>query len=180
MLDRPEAARLIAAVAQGDRAAFRRLYALTAPKLFGVALRMAPDRAAAEDVLQDAFLRIWTKAVTYSPEAGEPVAWMAAIVRHRAIDLLRSRAARGREEGDEALERIAAADRVDGQVADAAILRRCLGELDEIARSCVVAAYCEGRSREELAARYGAPVNTIKTRLRRSLAALRACVDQNG
>ena len=181
MVDAPDLARLIGAVAREDREAFRALYRLAAPKLFGLVLRMVRNRPAAEDVLQDVFLKIWTRAPSYAPEAGEPFAWMAAIARNRAIDLLRVRtpvvqAPAG--EGDW-LDTFAEPGNREGDMMNAAALRFCLARLDEDSRACVMQAYCEGFSREELAALYERPVNTIKTWLRRGLAALKICLDAN-
>jgi RNA polymerase sigma-70 factor (ECF subfamily) len=103
---------------------------------------------------------------------------MTAIARNRAIDLLRSeRIERNRSEDSYGL--------IDSLTtpltAEAAIgqdVRRCLDALDREARDCVILAYCLGLSREELAARFGRPVGTIKTVLHRSLKLLKACLDR--
>ncbi|MFO1148902.1 MAG: sigma-70 family RNA polymerase sigma factor [Alsobacter sp.] len=173
-------AALLAATAAGDRSAFRRIYERTAPKLLGVILRMRLDRAAAEDVLQDVFLRVWTKAATYTPEAGPALGWLVAIARYRTIDHLRRRvpeSAEPEEDGTGPLDR--AADPLDlaGVLADRDALRQCLAGLDPVARDCIVLAYVEGWSRDELGRRHGRPANTIKTWLHRGLAALRRCLD---
>ena len=80
----------LARCAQGDRAALRRLYEREASFLMGVALRIVRDRATAEDVLHDAFLNIWTRAATFDARRGAGRAWMYGIVRHRALDAVRS------------------------------------------------------------------------------------------
>src|SRR5512138_628561 len=77
---------LIAEVAQGDKSAFARLYGLTHAKLLGVALRILKDRAQAEDVLQESYLKIWRYAANYDPAIASPMTWMATIIRHGAID----------------------------------------------------------------------------------------------
>jgi RNA polymerase sigma-70 factor (ECF subfamily) len=176
-----ELAPLIARVAAGERAAFRSLYEATAPKLLGILIRIVRDRAVAEELLQDVYLRVWRNASSYSPEAGQPMTWMASIARNRAIDLVRRRReklAKADQDGETWLESLP--DPFDHEAAylgrDA--LRVCLDRLDETQRRCVVLAYCDGYSREELAARFERPVNTIKTWLHRSLAALRACMDE--
>ena len=102
MLDRPnsapEAARalaqLIAATGRGDRKAFDKLYAATSAKLYGTALAVLRRRDLAEDVVQEAYVRIWRNAASYDPARGSPITWMATIVRHLAIDAVRSRDAR--------------------------------------------------------------------------------------
>jgi RNA polymerase sigma-70 factor (ECF subfamily) len=81
---------LLQGTAAGDSAAFRALYEKTAPKLFGVVLRILRDRATAEEVLQETYVKIWRRAGDFSPREGQPIAWLAAIARNQAIDRLRS------------------------------------------------------------------------------------------
>lgn len=171
-------ARLIEAVAGGDRAALRALYDATAPKLLGIIVRILRDRSAAEDALQEVFVRVWQRAGSYEPRAGAPLAWLVAIARHRAIDLLREEKATRLTPVEEGwLERLA--DTRDGEVdlARRDALAHCLDTVDAAQRDCLLLAYCEGWSREELAARYDRPVNTIKTWLRRGLLSLRGCLE---
>src|SRR5262245_49358608 len=79
-------------VKHGDRAAFGRLYDLAAPQLFALALMTCRRRSVAEEVLQEAFLRIWRSAHQFEPERGRPMAWMATILRRLAIDAIRRQA----------------------------------------------------------------------------------------
>jgi RNA polymerase sigma-70 factor (ECF subfamily) len=169
---------LLEGTARGDRQAFRTLYEAAAPKLFGVILRILTDRAAAEDVLQETFVRIWQKAERYQPDAGPPMPWLTAIARNRAIDRIRAgRMERSRTaDDDDVLNRIAAPSAGDPVMREA--LRRCLGGLDEESRKTVLLAYCSGYSREELAERFGRPVGTVKTILHRSLKLLKACLER--
>ncbi len=172
--------RLIAAVATRDEGALRALYHIAAPKLFGIVLRIQRDRSLAEDVLQDVFVRIWQSAESYRPESGPPLPWLCAIARNRAIDTVRRRGERQGpvfEDGEDWVERLA-----DPRDSESAILGRealgaCLKRLDRIQAECVLLAYCEGLSREELAQRYERPVNTIKTWLHRALASLKRCLE---
>jgi RNA polymerase sigma-70 factor (ECF subfamily) len=171
---------LLDAAARGERAAFQALYAKTAPKLFAIVLRIMRDKPAAEDILQDTYLRVWQKAVTYSSSAGEPMAWLASIARNRAFDVLRRKnpAMPGREEGDtDWFEKIMAPHDGEAQAAELSALRHCLSQVETQVRDCILLAYYEGHSREELASRYDRPVNTIKTWLHRGLAALKSCLD---
>lgn len=170
---------LLRRVAGQDRVAYRALYDATATKLFGVALRICRERSLAEEAFQEAFIGIWRTAADFDPARGSALAWMAGITRHRALDLLRKRG-RGDTpiEGD-ALERLlteAAAQRAEHADLDA--LLQCLERLEETPRQAVLLAYCEGRTRDELAARFGAPANTVKTWLRRALLALRSCLEE--
>jgi RNA polymerase sigma-70 factor (ECF subfamily) len=171
------------AAGRGDRAAFKAVYDRTSPLLFGIVLRILRDRAMAEDVVQDAYLRIWRHASGFSSAAGSPLGWMVAIARNRAIDVARRRRevlVAPDEDGRDWLESVA--DPRDDGAGFAAMhqLGRCLGGLEESHRRCVLLAYYEGYSREELAARFDRPVNTIKTWLHRGLAALRLCMDGAG
>ena len=177
---------LLVAVAADDLDAFRRLYELAAPKLLGTILRMLKSRPAAEEVLQDVFLRIWQSARNFSPASGSAGTWMNAIARNRAIDVLRqgrsmplvSTALAGEDGEIDWFARIAEDRDRERDMINAASLRHCLATLDPQARSCVLLAYYEGYSREEIARRYDRPVNTIKTWLHRSLLTLRSCLDE--
>lgn len=173
---------LLAEVGNGDAEALAQLYDLTSPKLFGVILRIQRDQGLAEDVLQDAYLRVWQAAGSYDPTVGRPLPWLCAIARNRAIDSVRRRGAAevqgpSEDEGEDWVARLM--DPHDGATAfmDRDALRICLSRLETMHRDCVVLAYCEGYSREELAQRYDRPVNTIKTWLHRALAALKSCLE---
>lgn len=171
---------LLEAASRGDRDRFRNLYDATAPKLFALVLRITRNRAIAEEVLQETYVKVWQNADRFSPDAGRPMAWLATIARNRAIDRVRSeRVDRFKEpaaDDDGWLERIAAQPGTDP--ADRESIRHCLSELDEEARRCVVLAYCSGHSREELAEEFKRPVGTIKTLLHRSIKSLRACMER--
>lgn len=171
---------LLRAAARGDRAAFQTLYERASPKLFAIIRRICGDGAMAEDALQDAFLEIWRKAGRFDPARGGGAVWMTVIARSRAIDLVRRRGrglARGEGEGDAALAAVGDPKaRADGGV-EAMALSQCLARLDDRSREAVLLAYRRGMSREELAAHFDAPVNTVKTWLRRGLANLRACLE---
>jgi RNA polymerase sigma-70 factor (ECF subfamily) len=171
-------AELLEATARGDRAAFEALYIATSPKLLGVVLRILHSRPVAEEVLQEIYVKIWQKAERFAPAAGQPLAWMIAIARNRAIDRLRSeKNERARaDDDDRILDRLAAPPAGDAAVRED--LRACLDGLDQEARDCVVLAYCSGFSREELALRFKRPVGTIKTLLYRSLKLLKACLEE--
>ena len=105
---------------------------------------------------------------------------MNSIARNRAIDVLRQRtfvSVSSTEDGNDWYERVPEGRDREADMINNASLRHCLDGIDQQARDCVLLAYYEGYSREELAQRYDRPVNTIKTWLHRSLASLRACLD---
>lgn len=170
---------LLALVAKGDQAAFERLYAATRAKLYGVALRILRRPDLADEVLQESFVKVWSSAAQFNPALASPITWMVAIVRNRAIDVVRRNAHASLEEMPEVLE--VAADSPDPLAArsrneELQRLLTCIGRLDSERRKLVLLAYYNGWSREQLAAQFGAPVSTIKTWLRRSLIEIRECL----
>lgn len=170
---------LLAATAREDRSAFATLYQATSRKLYGVVLKIVWRREIADDILQDAYLRIWRNAKLYDRANGSPITWMAAIARNAAIDTVRRRQrARIEHSGDDSAMLGLAADIPDplDEIAMARERHRALcafKQLDREKRELILAAYLQGQSREQLAARFGIPVNTLKSRLHRALAEFR-------
>ncbi|HSV18836.1 MAG TPA: sigma-70 family RNA polymerase sigma factor [Casimicrobiaceae bacterium] len=177
---------LLSRVALGDRAAFRTLYDATAASLFGVAIRIVNRRDRAEDVLQDAFVNVWHRAGTYSAAASQPMTWLTAIVRNRALDVLRADTLRVTEslndeetgETDEPSD-----DRPDPlglfeQAADALSIRDCLDQIRGPQRQCLALAYYHGLSHSEVAAQIASPIGSVKVWIRRGLDRLKRCLDR--
>ena len=171
---------LLQRVAAKDMTAFVALYEATAAKLFGTALRILKRRDLAEEVLQDVFVTIMQKADGYDPSKGAVISWMVAITRNRALDIVRratpiqddmSGADEVADEEPDALSLLTLAE-------DTKRLLGCLDGLESQRKEMVMLAYFHGESREALSARYGCPVGTIKTWLRRSLGQLRDCLTQ--
>jgi RNA polymerase sigma-70 factor (ECF subfamily) len=198
MLDDAELRRLLLAVAARDSEAaraFERLYRTAAPVMLGIALRIVRRREVADEVLHDAFTRIWHDATRFDPQ-GTAVGWLTAIVRNRALDLMASHdVARvdsyhdtgGRDgldtDPEAALDRLfdwGAADgedvRLDAQRSHA-FVRRCLGELAPAERQSLVLSYEHGLSHGDLAVHLGRPLGTVKTWVRRGMDNLRKCVE---
>lgn len=165
---------LIVATAARDRAAFQRLYELTSPRLYGIALRMLESQELAEEATQDAYLAIWGQAHQFDPSRGSALAWMSVILRRRAIDRLRASPWLRREVAG----RIEASDAVVCTLPEALSLRQCLERLGEATRRAVVLAHLYGMSHRELSRELDAPLGTLKSRVRRGLAALRECLQQ--
>lgn len=170
---------LVGRSGSGDRAAFGRLYEATSAKLFGIIVRICRDRGLAEDVLQETYVKIWRSAASYDPSVARPVSWMAAIARNSAIDQIRRKAEpRPAADDNELQAMLNVAARPGGpDFADAETLRRCLATLDSEHRRCILLAYYDGFSREELATEFERPVGTIKTWLHRALASLKSCME---
>jgi len=172
--------RLIARVALRDRAAFRQLYDQTSAKLFGVCLRILNNRNDAEDTLQEVYIKIWNKADRFSSGRASGIAWLSAIARNQAIDCYRGR----KPASDDITAREDIAGDSPSPEANAITseqnrrLMRCMDELDEKHAATVKRTYLGGWSYQEAADALGIPLNTAKTWIRRSLLALRDCMNR--
>ena len=172
---------LLAASAAGDRAAFARLYELTSAKLFGVALRIVRREDWAEEVLQECYVRIWSRARDYREALAAPMTWMTSIVRHRCLDWLRRPNPEVIDVEGQLLE--SAESPNPGPLAalelakDAAELARCLKALEAKQRQAILLAFYDGLSHSELASHLRQPLGTVKTWVRRGLARLKTCLE---
>ena len=180
----PDAALLatwISAVALGDRAAYRRLYDATAPKLFAVALRMVREESRAEDVLQDSFVNVWNSAASYNASLSAPMTWMITIVRNRSLDYIRRADGRSISLDDDLAATLESDDPSPGHLASlaqqAVALQICMKRLDAGQRQAIAFAYFQGLTHSELAASLRVPIGTIKTWIRRGLEKLKRCLD---
>jgi RNA polymerase sigma-70 factor (ECF subfamily) len=176
-----ELRQLLAQVAETDRAAFARLYDLASGRLFGVIGRILPRAELAEDALQETFVRIWQRAKSYDEAIASPMAWMATIARNQAIDLRRRSAEKLSAASGELDETLADAspdpEALAEQAGELRQLKDCMDQLPGERQQMVLLAYRQGFTREELAERFKRPVTTVKTLLRRSLIALKECLD---
>lgn len=169
-------------VADGDREAFERLYRATSDKLFGVCVRLLRDRAEAEDALQDVFTTIWHKAGQYDAARASAITWLAQIARNRCIDRLRSTSHLRRNDAIDLAEQIpddapGALDHAE-RAGERERLEECMSELEANRSKLLRTAFFEGVTYEELAARSNTPLGTVKSWIRRSLIALRACLER--
>jgi RNA polymerase sigma-70 factor (ECF subfamily) len=179
MLTPAELVWLMAGVARGDQAAFERLYVATRAKLYGVVLRILRRTDLAEEVVQEAYLKIWNNAGSFDARLATPITWMVAIARNRALDVVRRKSEVSIEDEPAAMETAGEEPNPLARQEMTEELKRllgCLGQVDEDRRRLVLLAYYGGWSREQLAVKFGRPVNTIKTWLRRSLAEIRECL----
>lgn len=179
MLTPPELVWLLAAVAKGDQAAFERLYGATRAKLYGVVLRILRRADLADEVMQESYLKIWNSAGQFDPAVASPITWMLAIARNRAIDIVRKKAEISIEEEPEVVDVAAETPAPLAKremTEELTRLLACMGTLDEERRRLVLLAYYSGWSRDQLAANFDKPVNTIKTWLQRALSDIRECL----
>lgn len=181
----------LARVALSDRAAFATLYKATSAHLFGVILRINPDRGHAEDILQDIFVNIWHAAQGFDPARAQPMTWLTSIARNRAIDSLRRRKTQiatvtvrsGAGDGDatsDLLDTMPSEDKGPLELLlQAARMREvshCIGELSPEQQQCVAMAYYQGLSHSEVAQLLAQPLGTVKSWVRRALIALKECL----
>jgi RNA polymerase sigma factor (sigma-70 family) len=174
--------RLVAAlgeVARGDAGALRRVYDLTSAKLFGICLYVCGDRAAAEEVLQEVYLRVWRRATSFDSTRASPITWLAAIARNAALDWRRSSRIIVAVP-DEVLHGIAD----DAPSVDDVLLREetharlmdCLDELEHQQATAIRRAFMEGLTYQQLAERTETPLGTIKSWIRRGMQKLKVCL----
>ncbi|WP_455930652.1 sigma-70 family RNA polymerase sigma factor [Pseudomonas fluorescens] len=164
----------LAACARGDQRALRQLYAEDSSRLLGVALRIVRDKALAEDVVHDAFIKLWRGAGSFDPSRGSARGWVFSITRHLALNAVRNHS-REVALSDEHEQVAAAHDNFEFSAREGQVYR-CLEQLDPTRRSCILHAYVDGYSHSEIARKLDTPLGTVKAWIKRSLVALRECM----
>ena len=179
-------AALLSRVSLSDQRAFEELYRLTSAHLYAVALRIVGERAIAEEIVQEAYVNVWHHAGTYDAARSQPLTWLMAIARNRALDLKRRRevdtVGLPGADGDGPVMELPA----DGPSpvdlllagADARAIRDCVETLEAGAKQAIALAFFHGLSHGELATHLREPLGTVKSWVRRGLAKLRRCLDQ--
>ena len=167
---------LLKAVARGDEQALAQLYDSYRVILFGLLVRILNSREEAEDVLQEVFLQVWRRARDFDETRGKPFTWLVTLARSRAIDRLRSLGARDRvaqASVREAAEEVSDAARDTFRSEQRALVTSALSQLPEEQKRPLVLAYFDGLTQSEIAAKLGAPLGTVKTRMRAGMIKLR-------
>ena len=167
---------LLKAIAAKDDGALGRLYDGYRLILFGVLMRILNNREEAEDVLQEVFLQVWRRAGDFDENRGRPFTWLVTLARSRGIDRLRSLASRERVA-------MAGANEASEEVSDAAtdairseqrgVVNDALSQLPEDQKRPLMLAYFDGLTQSEIAMQLGAPLGTVKTRMRSGMKKLR-------
>ncbi len=169
-------ARLVQRVARGDRQAFLALYDRYAARVHGLVLRMLGESMAAEEVTQDTFLKLWTRAGTYSPHKGSLLAWLMTIARRTALDRIRLENRRPEFSSPVDPEDIwptLSDPQSDGAEARWRALRFAVLALPAEQRQVIELAYYHGMSQSQMAEYLDVPLGTVKTRLRLGMEKLR-------
>lgn len=183
---------LLSRVALRDHAAFRQLYEATVRCLLAIVTRLLRDPSWAEEVTQEAYVAVWNSAASYSSLKAQPMTWLMAIARNKALDALRSATgdrehivrphASDHDIDDDATlmpdmvdERGSALERLL-QALDAERLRHCLQRLEPAQRQAIALAFYDGLTHSELAAHLRQPLGTVKAWVRRGLERLKPCL----
>jgi RNA polymerase sigma-70 factor (ECF subfamily) len=171
---------LLIQVARGSEAAFEKLYDMVSAPVFGVVRKVLRDVAQSEEVTQEVLLELWRTAPRYRPDQGSALSWALTLAHRRAVDRVRSAQARTDRE-----RRVGSmsTEREFDEVSETVItrleheqVRRCLSSLTELQREAIQLAYYGGHTYPEVAELLGAPLGTVKTRLRDGLIRLRDCL----
>ncbi|WP_156753549.1 sigma-70 family RNA polymerase sigma factor [Actinokineospora pegani] len=177
----PTVEELMTAAGAGDQGAFAQLYERLAAPVLTTALRVLRNRAHAEEVTQEVMVELWRTAARYTADKGTAMAWALTITRRRAIDRVRTEQAAVDRAGKATFEAARATpfDDVAEQAEnheEYAQVQACLSGLPEVQRQAVTMAYYQGMTYLEVATSLGAPLGTVKTRMRDGLIRMRACL----
>jgi RNA polymerase sigma-70 factor (ECF subfamily) len=175
-------ARALSRVALGDRNAFETVYRQASGRVFAICLRVLSDRAEAEDVVQEVFTTVWHKAGQFDAAKASAITWLGMIARNRAIDRRRASPSNAQhapiEFADDVVDAAPTPAAAAESGAEGARLEQCMQQLDGRRRSLIRVAFFEGATYEELAARVGSPLGSVKSWIRRGLLQLKACLER--
>ena len=166
---------LVILLQRQDQQAFSYLYDNYAPALNGVIFRLVADQTLSEDILQEAFVKIWNNFSSYDKSKGRLFTWMLNITRNLAIDTLRSKGYKKQSKisGDENSVNNLQDSGSGMDRFDAMGIRKQLNNLKPEQRIVIDLAYFNGFTQEEIAKETGIPLGTVKTRMRAALLELR-------
>jgi RNA polymerase sigma-70 factor, ECF subfamily len=163
---------IVGQLRQGDQEALVRLYDEYAGLIYGVAMRVLRNVAAAEDIVQEVFLSLWRNPSSFDEKRGRLAPWLAVMARNKAVDQIRKM----RHEADPEEHELPVASAASSSIAfgpDAAKARHLMERLPPDQKQTLELAFLEGLTHSEIAARTGEPLGTIKSRIRLGLHFLR-------
>ena len=170
---------LLRRIAAQDRHALGEFYDQTAGSLYSVAFRILGNAQDAEEVIQDVFVQIWTKASTFNPEIGQAFHWVLSMMRNRCIDRLRARQRRSKvlvDLGEDSnLDETTEAASKDARFTENewAAIRSSVATLPKDQRLAIEMAFFAGLTHQEIAEQLNEPLGTVKARIRRGMLKLR-------
>lgn len=166
---------LLGRIVLKDQNAFKQFYDLTSPKVYGLVLFMIKNAEPSKDLMQEIYMRVWSKAGEYDAHKGAVMPWLLTLARYRVLDLLRAQK-RFNNALDRHSEQMELAQQVhDNDMPDT--LKECLNSLADSQRHSILQAFLFGLTHEELAQKLAIPLGTIKSRIRRGLVRLKQCLD---
>ena len=163
-----------------DERALSDLYDRYQAQMYGLAMRITNDAALAQDAVQEAFVGVWRHAARYTAGRSSVRTWMLSITHHRAIDIVRRRRPQGALPETETADPALTTPDVWPEVArslDRAAVSSAIAGLPEAQREAIQLAYFEGLTQIEIADRTGAPLGTVKSRVRLGLLAMRRALE---
>lgn len=171
---------LMGLIARSQEAALAQLYDRYSRLVFSLAFAIIQDRATAEEITLDVFMRVWQKAATYRPEQARVSTWLTHITHNHAIDVLRRQASRPEQHAslmEEEATRAASPGKTPAESAEDSLLRErirsALAMLPPEQRQVLFMAYFEGYTQTQIAENIRQPLGTIKTRIRLAMQKLR-------
>lgn len=166
---------LIQLLKTGDESAFSYLYDHYSGALFGVIFKIIGDQPLAEDILQEAFVKIWNNFSSYDSSKGRLFTWMLNITRNLTIDTLRSKSYKKQSkiQGSENAVNYAGSNVNENERFDAMGIRKQTSLLKEDQKQIIDMAYFDGFTQEEISKKLGIPLGTVKTRMRAAISVLK-------
>lgn len=168
---------LVALLKNKDRQGYNMLYDNYAPTLLGVLMKIVGEQEAAEDLLQDVFVKIWNNIGSYDPKKGRLYTWMLNITRNTGIDKLRSKDFKKGEQ-NRPIDKYVNGIREDSLTSktDTIGLKKLVEQLKPDQYTVIDMLYFKGYSQSETAEALGIPLGTVKTRARAALLELRTII----
>lgn len=178
---------LIGRLTARDSDALDELYARYARSIYSLSYRILSDGSAAEDVLQEVFLKLWRQPDSFDPSRGTLSAWLLSVAHHRAIDFLRRQRTRAEQQFPDGWEDAQDGKTDSGDLADLAshseeivAIKRALAQIPAAQRLAIEMAFFQGKTDAEISAELGEPLGTAKTRIRLGMRKLRTLLEADG
>jgi RNA polymerase sigma-70 factor (ECF subfamily) len=174
---------LVIAISRYDQQALAEAYRRHAGAVFALAQRLLRERAMAEEIVQEVYLRLWNRPEAFDPSRGSLRSYLLAQCHGRSVDLLRSETSRRQREEKDARRTAEAGYDVEHEVVDLAVAERVRGALDDLQlneRRAIELAYLGGHTYREVAELLDEPEGTVKSRIRSGLKKLRVSLHDAG